>query len=770
MQQLQASYAKGRAESMLETRAAFGEADNFGSGSSVGLSAVGPTQVWSIDQIATQLASGYWGGTQRGWDLSAGGRSIWVNISALSSTGQFYAREALALWGDITGIRFVESTSVGPSYAITFSQSESGAFTNMTTGWNGRITSASINIGSEWIAGSNRNLNSYAFQTYIHEIGHALGLGHGGNYNETAEFSSDALYLNDSWATTVMSYFDQQESSYFRQQGFSFNYVMTPQMGDVAAITLLYGAPTNARVSDTTYGFNSTAGRAVFDATKYPTGSYTVVDSGGTDTLDYSGFSNNQLLDLRAGFFSNVGPSIGNVSIALGTVIENAIGGNGADRLIGNEAANRLTGGAGDDVLEGRDGNDILIGGIGSDVLTGGLGADWLFGGDGADLFSDLSVNFNGDTIDDFTSQDSVLFGDADLASFLFSLSGNVLSFTGGSLIFAAPLIGTLTAFAAAGGGVRLAQSGGLVAGSDFNADGRSDSFLQSTSGSIAIWRGQSSGNLVEASGLAPNALDSNWKPAGFGDFNGDGRDDVLWRHSSGVIGEWLGQTGAFTNNSGVAANAVDTSWSVVGVADYNGDGRDDILWRHVSGEIGEWLAAANGSFANNGGAAANLVDPSWKVMASGDFNGDGRADVIWQHSSGVYAEWQGSVSGKLNNAGSVMGGATGSIVGSGDFNGDGRDDILIRNATSGSLTVWQGQGNGQFIATTPSIQVTDLTWKVVDIGDFNGDGRDDLFWKHSSGSAVEWLGTAAGDFVNNGALPSVPAGWTVQSPDIWVI
>ena len=417
---------------------------------------------------------------------------------------------------------------------------------------------------------------------------------------------------------------------------------------------------------------------------------------------------------------------------------------------------------------------DRMSGYAGNDFITGGLGQDWLAGGSGNDTFSDTKAGLSGDVLADFTFGDRIIISDAILSNFSFTFTGSTLTYSGGSLSFGSVLNGTLVATAASGGGVQLAlqvpPSVNGNADSDFNGDGRSDVLLQSSTGAVTVWRGQADGSLVESTGLGANALDANWKVGGVGDFNGDGRDDILWRHSSGIMGEWLGQTGSFTNNSGVAANAVDNSWVVAGIADYNGDGRDDILWRHSSGEIGQWLAQANGSFANNGGAAANLVDPSWSVMASGDFNGDGKADILWRHASGAYAEWQGSATGKLNNIGGVMTGAIGSVVGSGDFNGDGRDDVLLRNASSGSLTSWLGQANGQFTAFTPSPQLSDLNWKIAAIGDYNGDGRDDFIWKHSSGLTGEWLGSASGDFAHNGAAPTVASSWTVQSPDIFLV
>jgi serralysin len=134
--------------------------------------------------------------------------------------------------------------------------------------------------------------------------------------------------------------------------------------------------PTPPGAAPTTYGFNNDSGRAEYTANLGVISAYTVFDSGGIDTLNYSGFDANQRIDLTQENFSDVGGGIGNVTIAFGTIIENAIGGSGNDNLLGNSANNTLTGGGGDDVINGMDGNDTLIGGFGNDSLNGANGTD----------------------------------------------------------------------------------------------------------------------------------------------------------------------------------------------------------------------------------------------------------------------------------------------------------------------------------------------------------------------------------------------------------
>ncbi|WP_371395766.1 M10 family metallopeptidase C-terminal domain-containing protein [Fretibacter rubidus] len=248
--------------------------------------------------------------------------------------------------------------------------------------------------------------DDYGMSVTIHEIGHALGLSHPGDYNGSgSNYVDDAEYFEDSRQYSVMSYWSAsntgadhaewvwQDGQWNYVGGYATNFLLH----DIAALHRLYGENTTAYSGDTVYGFNSNTGDSGWTLSDNLDSIIAAVwDTGGIDTLDVSGFDVESDIDLREEAFSSFGYLTYNFSIARGVVIENAIGGGGEDTILGNDANNELTGNAGDDSLMGGAGNDTLIGGTGNDAMDGGDGDDIIY----ADAEDDFSQIFGGDGVD----------------------------------------------------------------------------------------------------------------------------------------------------------------------------------------------------------------------------------------------------------------------------------------------------------------------------------------------------------------------------------
>lgn len=523
-------------------------------GNRASVSYYNPTGVGSTSASITNLLGGskWGGGIGSGVSLTTSFSTLnsrygystgdTARVTAFSLAQITAARSAMAGWAATANITFTETTDSATN-AGDIRWGQSNDFSNPTAyAW---YPSTTANGGDIWFGPNypsyynNPVVGTYGYQTFVHELGHALGLGHPHTGPVAPVAGQDQLKYS------VMSYRSYNGDDL---NGYSNAFYPTsPMLNDIRAIQFLYGANMAYKTGNDTYRWD--ASRKIFE---------TIWDAGGIDTLDGSNQSQYVILDLRSGYWSSIGVSFWNgqsyvrdcLTIAYGATIENATGSAYNDTLTGNDVANILNGGTGADRMQGGLGNDsyyvdntgdvitetsalaseidsvfasisytlganlenltltggaaingagnalantlvgnsagnILDGGAGADILNGGVGSDRMIGGLGND-------SYYVDNVGDIISETSTLASEIDsvFASISYTLGANLenvallgtaaINATGNT--FANTLIGNSAANVLSGGAGADTIQGGL--GNDSLFGGTGNDYLTGGAGS----------------------------------------------------------------------------------------------------------------------------------------------------------------------------------------------------------------------------------------------------------------------------------------------
>jgi hypothetical protein len=200
---------------------------------------------------------------------------------------------------------------------------------------------------------------------------------------------------------------------------------------------------------------------------------------------------------------------------------------------------------------------------------------------------------------------------------------------------------------------------------------------------------------------------------------------------------------------------------------DFDGDGRADILWRNTSGKVVLWLMDG---VSRRSSALLGAIDPAWTIAATADFDGDRKTDILWYDTATGQADiWL------MDGLAIASSGTVGLIPPvwhfdqAADFDGDFKADILWRN-DSGEFSLNRMDGFTDIGATypfgagVPPVDDPDPTWTRT-VADFNGDFKADILWRNGTGPGPISLWLVDGGTVTwNGSLGLNDPAWQVAA------
>ena len=137
----------------------------------------------------------------------------------------------------------------------------------------------------------------------------------------------------------------------------------------------------------------------------------------------------------------------------------------------------------------------------------------------------------------------------------------------------------------------------------------------------------------------APFNPGPSWHVKDSGDFNGDGKSDILWQNDDGTPAIWLMNGTTCCPSARPVSFNPGPSWHIKATGDFNGDSKSDILWQNDRRHARD-LADGRHDRPSIGAAGPFNPGPTWQIKGTGDFNGDGKSDILWQNADGTPAIW----------------------------------------------------------------------------------------------------------------------------------
>lgn len=299
-----------------------------------------------------------------------------------------------------------------------------------------------------------------------------------------------------------------------------------------------------------------------------------------------------------------------------------------------------------------------------------------------------------------------------------------------------------------------------VVTTGDFNGDRRADLLLLNNTRDMTMWFSGTSGFASAPMGRTAGI---GWIPLGGGDFDGDGKSDLLWRNeATGSAELWL------MNGSSLAsarAFSLPAGYRVAGLGDFDGNGKADLFLTGPSRDMIAWLGDGSGFVPQALGRTSGV---GWKVVSGFDFDGDGKTDLLWKNEGGGQFETWLMNGAILSSARGFSLPAGYRVFAAGDYNGDSKADLLLTSAARDQV-MWFG--NGTAFSATDLNRTYAADWTVGPqqglndtpvTYDFDGNGLSDLIWMGSGSSGEAW--SMVGAALKSAYGFTLPSGYRVMT------